>query len=143
MPLRNKTMIAPYGQLAAQLAVVLFFVNLSLAFLFFVIKRSAWKAVKVASVKLARKLMKSHIYVGIAGTALIVIHAGVMLAQLGRYVGYVHPKMVSGYAAILLLAITVAAGYLRSRRASGFRRKFHLTAALVFAGLFLAHIFVR
>ncbi len=136
-------MIDPYGQLAAQLAVSLFLVNLSLAFLFFVIKRSAWKAVKIAFVKLARKLMKSHIPVGIAGTALIVIHAGVMLAQLGRYVGYVHPKMVSGYAAILLLGVTVAAGYLRSRRASGFRRKFHLAAALVFAAFALVHLLTR
>lgn len=128
------------GQFAAQAAILFFFININMYFIFLVIKKSPRRSVKVALAKGARLIMKWHVRFALAGTAFIAIHAIVMSAALGATVGFAHPKMASGIASIALLCVVLFAGWLRRRRASGFRRKFHLTSAFVFAGMFLTHI---
>jgi hypothetical protein len=125
-----------FGGGVAVAAALLFALNLSYAALFQAIKRSSARSLRVRLAKLARKAMPWHIPIGIVGTALIVVHAGVMLTQFGITV---HPKMTTGLASLLLLGLALFAGVLRSRRASGFRRKFHLTTAFLFAASFLVH----
>jgi len=134
-PLRPSAVyrIAGFSALAAAL---LFAANLSYAALFQAIKRGAARSLRVRLAKLARKAMPWHMPIGIVGTALAVVHAGVMLTQHGVTA---HPKTIAGLASLLLLGLTLIAGVLRTRRASGFRRKFHLTAALLFAASFLVH----
>jgi len=111
-----------FGSFAAIAAALLFAANLSYAALFQAIKRSPARDLRVRLAKLARKAMPWHIPIGIVGTALIVMHAGIMLTQYG--LTNVHPKTIAGLASLLLLGLTLGAGVLRTRRASGFRRKF-------------------
>ncbi len=127
------------AQFAGSAAVLLFAANLSYAGLFQAIKRGSARRLRVTLAKLARKLMPWHIPIGIIGTALVVVHAGIMLPTLRPAAELLRPTPLSGGAAVLLLCLTLLAGVLRSRRASGFRRKFHLSAALLFAAAFLVH----
>ena len=121
---------------------VLFLINVNMYFIFLVIRKSTKRNVKVTLAKIARRMMKSHITIAVTATSIILIHASIMLVQLGPILGYLHPKLVSGYVAILLLALTLVGGYRRYRKASGFRRKFHLSMALIFAVLFTIHLFL-
>jgi hypothetical protein len=130
------------GILFAHLAIILFLMNVNMYFIFLVIRKSKMRNVKVSLSKLARKLMKSHIPIALAGTSLIVLHAGIMLVQLGETIGFFHPKMITGYIGMFLLAFTLVAGMLRHKKSSGFRRKFHLTMAMIFAGVFIFHFFL-
>jgi hypothetical protein len=130
-----------FGKLFAQIAIVLFAVNINMYFIFLVIRKSKNRAVKVRLSKMARKMMKAHIPIAIIGTSLIVLHAGMMALELGKEIGFFHPKMLTGYLGVLLLVLTLFAGWLRHKKASGFRRKFHLTMALIFGGVFIVHLF--
>jgi hypothetical protein len=130
------------GKLLAQLAILLFLINVNMYFIFLVIRKSKVRNVKVALSKLSRKMMRAHIPIALAGTSLIALHAGIMLFQLGEIIGFFHPKMITGYFAIFMLALTLFAGVLRHKKASGFRRKFHLTTAMIFAGVFIIHLFL-
>jgi hypothetical protein len=129
------------GKLLAQLAILLFLINVNMYFIFLVIRKSKVRNVKVALSKLSRKMMRAHIPIALAGTSLIALHAGIMLFQL-RNNRIFHPKMITGYFAIFMLALTLFAGVLRHKKASGFRRKFHLTTAMIFAGMFIIHLFL-
>lgn len=129
------------GQIFSQIAVLLFIVNINMHFIFKIIKKSERRSIKIMLAKIARKMMKWHAPIAIVGTSFILVHAGIMLVQLGHVIGYAHPKMVSGYVALFILTLTLIGGYRRAQRSSGFRRKFHLTFALIFGGIFLIHIF--
>jgi hypothetical protein len=129
------------GQLIAQLAIIFFLVNVNMYFIFRVIRKAKKRSIKVNLSKIARKMMKSHIHIAIIGTSLILLHGIIMLWKLGEPIGYLHPKMLTGYLGILMLSLTLISGYRRHRKASGFRRKFHLTMALIFATVFIIHLF--
>jgi hypothetical protein len=131
-----------FGKLFAQLAIILFLINVNMYFIFLVIRKSKVRNVKISLSKLSRKMMKAHIPIALAGTSLIVIHAGIMLFQLGEIIGFIHPKMITGYIGMFLLSITLFAGILRHKKSSGFRRKFHLTMAMIFTGVFIFHLFL-
>ena len=137
-----ETVLVGTGILLGQLAMILFLINVNMYFIFLVIKKSTKRNVKVTLAQLAKRMMKSHIPIAVAGTTMILIHASIMLVQLGPFFGFLHPKFISGYFAIFLLALTLIGGYRRYRKASGFRRKFHLSMALVFAVLFTIHLFL-
>jgi hypothetical protein len=130
-----------FGKSFAQIAIILFAVNINMYFIFLVIRKSKNRSMKVRLSKMARKMMKAHIPIAIIGTSLIVLHAGMMALELGKEIGFFHPKMLTGYLGVLLLVLTLFAGWLRHKKASGFRRKFHLTMALIFGGVFIVHLF--
>lgn len=130
------------GQLIAQIAIILFIINVNMYFIFWVIRNSKKRNIKVSLSKIARKMMKSHIHIAIIGTTLILIHGTIMIWKLGSVIGYFHLKMLTGYLGILLLVLTLIGGYRRHRKASGFRRKFHLVMALIFAAVFIIHLFI-
>ncbi|MBO8171108.1 MAG: hypothetical protein H0Z33_04345 [Bacillaceae bacterium] len=129
------------AQFLGQAAFLLFLVNVNMYFIFLVIRKSPIRSWKVRLAAVSRIMMKFHIPIGLTGTVLILFHAGLLLNVAGSYLGYVHPKLVTGYTALLMLAVTLFGGWLRHRRASGFRRKFHLSAALIFAAVVLIHLF--
>lgn len=129
------------GQFIAQVAVLLFLVNINMHFIFKIIKKSDRRQIKVMLAKFSRKMMKWHVPFAIVGTALILIHAGIMITKLGPVIGLLHYKMITGYVAFVYLIITLIGGYRRSRKSSGFRRKFHLAAAMIFGGMFVIHLF--
>ncbi|MED0655084.1 hypothetical protein P4S88_13695 [Anoxybacillus geothermalis] len=129
------------GKWLAQVAVLLFLVNVNMYFIFFVIRKTKIRKVKVTLARIARSMMKAHIPLAVVGTSLIVFHGVVMAWKLGAVIGFGHGKLVTGYASLAMLAITLFAGVLRRQKASGWRRTFHLVSALLFAGLFLLHLF--
>ncbi|MDQ6595645.1 hypothetical protein E2K98_22340 [Bacillus salipaludis] len=130
------------AQLLAQIAVIFFIVNVNMYFIFLVIRNTSQRNVKIRLAKFSRALMKWHIKIGVSATILILAHALINLSKVGPLVGYTHVKFVSGYLAILMLSVTLFAGYLRYKKSSGFRRKFHLTSAMILLAAFLIHIFV-
>lgn len=137
-----QTILIGSGLFLGQLAVFLFLVNVNMYFIFLVIKnKSTGRNIKVKLVQLAKRMMKAHIPLAMAGTSVILIHSLIMLSQMGPVIGYLHPKMLSGYAGLLFLSLTLIGGYRRYRKASGFRRKFHLFMALIFSAIFTFHLF--
>ncbi|MEK5443345.1 hypothetical protein [Fredinandcohnia sp. FSL W7-1320] len=138
----HDSQIITLGQVFAQIAIILFIINVNMYFIFLVIRRTKVRKFKITLAKMSRQMMKSHIKLAIIGTILILFHGGIMLVKLGELIGYVNPKIMSGMLAILLLAITLFAGYLRHKKSSGFRRKFHYTSAFLFTILFMVHLFL-
>lgn len=130
------------GKLLSQLAILFFIINVNMYFIFLVIRKAKQRNIKILLAKWSRKMMKLHIPIAILATSLILIHAGIMLTQMGQFISYLHIKMVTGYLSILMLILTLIGGYRRYKRASGFRRKFHLVMALIFAGIFTIHLFM-
>lgn len=130
------------GQVFSQLAILLFFINVNMYFIFLVIRKTKVRKIKISLAKLSRRMMKSHIWIGIMGTILIVFHGGIMLVKVGGNIGYTHTKVLSGILSILLLMITIYAGYLRHKKSSGLRRKFHYVTAFLFTFFFLLHMFL-
>ena len=130
------------SQLLAQIGVLLFIINVNMYFIFFVIRNTKQRNIKIQLAKFSRHMMKWHIKIAIVGSLIISGHAFLNFFEIGHVIGYFHLKMLSGYLAICLLLVTLFAGYLRHKKASGFRRKFHLATAMVFAFTFLFHMFV-
>lgn len=138
-----ETILIGSGLFLGQLAVFFFLINVNMYFIFLVIKnKSTVRNIKVKLAQVAKRMMKAHIPLALAGTSVILIHALIMLSQVGPEIGYTHPKMVSGYKGLLFLSLTLIGGYRRYRKASGFRRKFHLVMALIFAVVFTLHLFM-
>ncbi|KQB93484.1 hypothetical protein GEPA3_1626 [Geobacillus sp. PA-3] len=129
------------GKWLAQVAVLLFLINVNMYFIFLVIRKTRVRKVKVILARISRSMMKVHIPLAVAGTGLIVFHGVVMAWKLGTVIGLGHGKLVTGYVSIAMLAITLFAGVLRRQKASGWRRRFHLTSAMLFACFFLLHLF--
>lgn len=138
----HDSQIVTLGQVFAQIAIILFIVNVNMYFIFLVIRRTKVRKLKITLAKMSRQMMKSHIKLAIIGKILILFHGGIMFVKLGELIGYINPKMISGMLAILFLAITLFAGYLRHKKSSGFRRKFHYTTAFLFTLFFLFHLFL-
>ncbi|THE11798.1 hypothetical protein E1I69_13610 [Bacillus timonensis] len=138
----HDSQILTLGQAFAQIALILFIINVNMYFIFLVIRRTKVRKLKITLAKMSRYMMKSHIKLAIIGTMLIVFHGGIMLVKLGEIVGYASPKIISGMIAILCLALTMFAGYLRHKKSSGIRRKFHYTTAFIFTFVFLTHLFL-
>ncbi|WP_077617622.1 hypothetical protein [Bacillus sinesaloumensis] len=134
--------IVTLGQGFAQVAIILFIINVNMYFIFLVIRRTKVRKLKITLARLSRLMMKSHIKLAIVGTILIVFHGGIMFFKIGGVIGYGHPKIISGIVAILFLKVTLLAGYLRHKKSSGRRRKFHYTTAFLFTLMFLVHIFL-
>jgi hypothetical protein len=130
------------SQLLAQIAMILFLVNVNMYFIFLVIRKTTVRNVKIRLAKFSRQFMKWHIKIAITGTIIIIGHAMINFTKLGPVIGYAHIKMLSGYLAFLFLIFTLLAGYLRHKKATGFRKKFHRILAMVFTVLFLIHMFI-
>jgi hypothetical protein len=131
------------GQVLAQIAVILFLININMYFIFFVIRKTTLRKVKIRLAKVSRVIMKWHIKVAVLATTVIIGHAFINLYEIGPVIGYGELKLVSGYLAITLLSVTLVAGYLRHKKATGFRRKFHLVTAMTFLAAFLLHMFIN
>jgi hypothetical protein len=130
------------SQLLAQIAIILFFININMYFIFLVIRKSSQRKIKILLAKFSRVMMKWHIKIAVLATMIIVGHALINLFQIGPVIGFVHLKLLTGYLAIILLAVTLYAGYMRHKKASGFRRKFHLISAMIFLVCFIIHMFI-
>jgi hypothetical protein len=128
------------AQFLAQMAMILFLVNINMYFIFLVIRKSSVRQVKIRLAKFSRVMMKWHISIAVTATTIIIGHAVINLYEIAPVVGFGNLKLISGYLAISILFLTLSAGYLRHKKASGFRRKFHLTTAMVFFLLFLIHM---
>jgi hypothetical protein len=130
------------AQLLAQMAMILFLVNINMYFIFLIIRKSSVRKVKIRLAKFSRVMMKWHISIAITATTIIIGHAAINLYEIAPVIGYGNLKLVSGYLALAVLSLTLAAGYLRHKKASGFRRKFHLITAMTFFLVFLIHMFI-
>jgi hypothetical protein len=130
------------SQFLSQAAILLFFVNINMYFIFLVIRKTSFRKVKIRLAKFSRKMMKYHVPIALLGAILIIGHAGSNVTVLGPILGYTHLKLMSGYLSFLLLLIVLYAGYLRHLKASGFRRKFHLISAITFFVVFLLHMII-
>jgi hypothetical protein len=130
------------AQLLAQMAIILFLVNINMYFIFLVIRKSSVRKVKIRLAKFSRVMMKWHISIAITATTIIIGHATINLYEIAPVIGYANLKLVSGYLAILVLSVTLTAGYLRHKKSSGFRRKFHLLTAMTFFIVFIIHMFI-
>lgn len=128
------------GKSFAVIAVILFIINVNMYFIFLIIRKSKVKGVKKTLALFSRKMMKLHVPIAITATALICIHAFIMISY--------HPleildvKKISGILAILILSVHLFSGWLRRKKASGFRRLFHLRMAFIFLTFFLIHTFL-
>lgn len=128
------------GKTFAVIAVILFVINVNMYFIFLIIRKSKAKGVKKTLALFSRKMMKFHVPIAITATALICIHAVIMIS--------LHPleifdiKKISGLLTILILMVHLFSGWLRRKKASGFRRLFHLRMAFIFLTFFLVHIFL-
>jgi hypothetical protein len=130
------------AQFLAQMAMILFLVNINMYFIFLVIRKSSVRQVKIRLAKFSRVMMKWHISIAVTATTIIIGHAVINLYEITPVVGFGNLKLISGYLAISILFLTLSAGYLRHKKSSGFRRKFHLTTAMVFFLVFLIHMFI-
>ncbi|MEH7009299.1 hypothetical protein V7087_00520 [Neobacillus niacini] len=130
------------AQFLAQMAMILFLVNINMYFIFLVIRKSLVRQVKIRLAKFSRVMMKWHISIAITATTIIIGHAAINLYEIAPVIGYGNLKLVSGYLALSVLSLTLAAGYMRHKKASGFRRKFHLITAMTFFLVFFIHMFI-
>ncbi|MEH7490619.1 hypothetical protein [Neobacillus niacini] len=130
------------AQFLAQIAMVLFLININMYFIFLVIRKTSVRQVKIRLAKFSRVMMKWHISIAVTGTTIIIGHAAINLFEIAPVIGFDNLKLISGYLAIIFLFLTLAAGYLRHKKSSGFRRKFHLTTATIFFLIFLVHMFI-
>lgn len=122
------------------LAVLLFLVNINMHTVFRIIKTTRRKELRMRLVRLSRRMMKWHVKIALAGTALALLHASFQMGYAFSLLEDRHPKMITGLLSLLLLLLTLTAGYFRKLRASGKRRKLHLAAAFIFGGAFVLHM---
>ena len=130
------------AQLLAQMAMILFLVNINMYFIFLVIRKSSVRQIKIRLAKFSRVMMKWHISIAVTATTIIMGHAAINLYEVAPVIGFGNLKLVSGYLALFILTLTLSAGYLRHKKSSGFRRKFHLMTAMAFLLIFLIHMFI-
>lgn len=130
------------AQFLAQVAMLLFLVNINMYFIFLVIRKTSIRKVKIRLAKFSRYFMKWHIPIAVLGTSTIIGHAAINLYAIAPLLGWGHLKLWSGVLALVTLAVVLFAGWLRHKKASGFRRRFHLTAAMIFLVIFLVHMFI-
>ncbi|NRD80948.1 hypothetical protein HPT25_26855 [Bacillus sp. BRMEA1] len=130
------------SQLFAQIAMVLFIFNVNMYFIFFLIRKTKQREVKIRLATYSRYFMKWHIKMAITATLFIIGHAGINLFKIVPVIGYVHFKMLMGYTSFILLLVTLFAGYLRHKKASGFRKKFHRVIAMLLTVSFFIHMFI-
>lgn len=130
------------SQVLAQMAMLLFIINVNMYFIFLVIRKTSQRTIKVRLAKFSRHFMKYHIKIAITATIIIIGHVLINLYKMGPVIGYAHIKMLTGYLAFLFLCFTLLAGYLRHKKATGFRKKFHRIIAFIFTALFLIHMLI-
>lgn len=131
-----------FSQFFAQVAMILFIVNVNMYFIFLIIRHSKQRMIKVRLATFSRYFMKWHIKIAITASILIAGHAIINLLKIGPVIGFEHIKLMMGYIALMFLLITLIAGYLRHKKASGFRKKFHRIMAMIFTVLFFIHMFI-
>jgi hypothetical protein len=124
----------------AQVAFILFLINLNMYFVFLFIRKSKLRDVKIKLAKISKRMMKYHVAIAVTATTLVALHAGIMLYTF--YEAFFKGKTISGAFLIGLLGILLFSGLLRRRKATGRRRKFHYMMAFVFFGFMFLHIFL-
>lgn len=131
-----------FSQFFAQVAMILFIINVNMYFIFLVIRKTKQRDIKIRLATFSRYFMKWHIKIAITAAILIIGHVLINLYKIGPVIGYENVKMLMGYTSFILLIVTLVAGYLRHKKATGFRKKFHRITAMVFSVLFLIHMFI-
>ncbi|MBM4765029.1 hypothetical protein [Bacillus sp. B15-48] len=83
------------GKLLAQVAFILFLININMYFVFLLIRKSKIREVKVKLAKISKRMMKYHMPIAITATGLILLHTGIMTdAYWGTLITM---KIFSGY----------------------------------------------
>lgn len=139
---RHDSSIVVISQILAQVAIILFMINVNMYFIFLVIRKTPHRKVKIRLANLARQLMKWHIKIAITATIIILGHIIINFSEFGPILRYSHLKMLTGYISTLFLISTLLAGYLRHKKANGFRKKFHRILAIIFVIMFFAHLLI-
>ncbi|GEL07891.1 hypothetical protein [Salisediminibacterium halotolerans] len=119
-------------------AALLFALNLSMYALFYIIRKSSSRRVRIYVARYTRQIMKSHSAVGIAGSFAIILH--IYTVTDGGSFFASKPVYTTGVVAGAFLILTLLSGYLRSRKANGFRRRNHQRASLFFTLTVIVHI---
>lgn len=127
------------GKVIAQMAVVLFLINLNMYFVFLMIRKSKIRDVKIKLARISKKMMKFHVPLAITATTLVICHAVIMFYAHSDLLNY---KTVTGVLLFGVLSILLFSGILRRKKATGKRRKFHYTMAFLFFGFMLLHIII-
>ena len=128
------------GKMIAQAAFILFLINVNMYFVFFLIRKSKVRNVKVKLAKISKRMMKYHIPIAVTAASLIIAHAMIMIAA-----HFDHPwitKTTSGMITMCLMLILMYSGLLRRWKATGKRRRFHYVMAFLYIGFVFIHIFI-
>src|SRR5690625_4531064 len=104
------------ARFVAQVAIILFLIDVSMYFFFEGMRQSKTRARKVTIAKATRYFMRVHIPFALIGAGLILIHAVLMLTL--HPLSILHLKKLSGVIALLLLILLVINGYQKRRRTS-------------------------
>jgi hypothetical protein len=86
----------------------------------------------------AKRIMPYHIWIGISGFILIIIHACLIINLYGFH--WQNLKMVSGLIALTAFVCHVITGLLRKLRPSGKRRRAHIRTAFFLIFTVVLHI---
>ncbi|MGO4886464.1 hypothetical protein ACJ2A9_01790 [Anaerobacillus sp. MEB173] len=127
------------GQGIGQIALLFFLLNVNMYFVFLMIRKTKNRKTKKTLAVISRKTMKLHIPIAITGTALILLHATLMISY--HTIPLTNFKMVTGYLSFFILVLLLLTGYRRHIKASGFRRKSHIFMAFTFLLMVIIHIF--
>lgn len=128
------------GKMIAQVAFILFLINVNMYFVFLLIRKSKIRHVKVKLAKISKQMMKYHIPIALTATISTIIHAGIMVYS--HFDKFLMVKTISGFIAIMVLIVLLYSGLLRRWKASGIRRKFHFMMAFLFFAFVIFHVFV-
>lgn len=125
------------GKIIAQVAFILFLVNVNMYFIFLLIRKSKVREVKIKLARISKQMMKYHVPLAVSATGLILLHSVIMfLAQDWSL------KAISGIIAILTLIVLLFTGLLRRKKATGLRRRLHYRMAFLFFANVLVHVFI-
>lgn len=125
------------GKLLAQIAFILFLINLNMYFVFLLIRKSKVRPVKIKLAQISKRMMKYHIPLALTGATLILVH-GWMMISVHLWSG----KLATGLIATGTLLFLLFSGLLRRRKATGKRRRFHYQMAFIFFAFVFLHVLI-
>jgi hypothetical protein len=137
-------MYLPYVKAAVLFALIgLFFilVNWNMHGMFLQIRTIQDRQHKIRIAKVAKKIMPFHIWIGMSGFILIIIHACFIIHLYGFH--WHNLKIISGLVALTAFACHVTTGLLRKVKPSGKRRRAHIRTAFILIFTVVVHIILQ
>ncbi|ADU31190.1 hypothetical protein [Evansella cellulosilytica] len=124
--------------LSGVFALLLFFCNISIYFLFLSIRKCKKRSLQIFLAKLARKWMRIHQPVAYLIFTVILIHFLLTLMHHYQFTS----KTIAGLLAAIILVILLISGFIRQRRANKKRKLFHRTMAFLCLFFIMIHVLV-